>query len=392
MKDEKLLNEFQPSTAQEWIQKIEEELKDGKFEQFIWKTDEGFEVMPFYTAEHADTSTAQAYQHTAYRADEATFNGARSWVNRAFIQVPAGANSQERTNHSKEANRQALHALNHGASALLFQLNDLPDFTALLREVELAYCPVSFRTTLSAGVFMSAFASFIADSGTDPASVSGALFSTAPASWDELASVADRYNAFDAFRLIGLQAAPTATTLSERIAGLLLGANEALTELTERGIAAERVASLIEADYELGNNYFFEIASLRALRTLLQGLFAQYGANSVSPADFYISVCTRPEVSEQTRKDPYLNMLSNTTQAMSGVLGGCNALTVMPHNLGLEEVTEAATRTARNVSNILKDEAYFDKVADPAAGSYYLDALSEKLAQSSWDLFRSRLA
>jgi methylmalonyl-CoA mutase len=77
-----------------------------------------------------------------------------------------------------------------------------------------------------------------------------------------------------------------------------------------------------------------------------------------------------------------LILLSNTTQAMSAILGGCNTLITNVH-----EENSLGTRIARNVSNILKEESHFDKVADVSAGSYYIETLTDKIAEAIWTKF-----
>jgi methylmalonyl-CoA mutase len=105
-----------------------------------------------------------------------------------------------------------------------------------------------------------------------------------------------------------------------------------------------------------------------------------------------IHAFTTISLDDKTKADPYLNMLSNTSQAMSAILGGCDLLTVYPHNRGIEPTDDFGKRIARNISVILREEAYFDKVADPAAGSYYLEKLTDQFSASIWEAFRQQFA
>ena len=89
---------------------------------------------------------------------------------------------------------------------------------------------------------------------------------------------------------------------------------------------------------------------------------------------------------------PYTNLLRATTEAMAAIVGGCDALTVRPYDAVLDRKQSAAEqefsqRIARNVSILLEEESYFDKVADPSAGSYYVETLTQQLAESAWALF-----
>jgi methylmalonyl-CoA mutase len=86
--------------------------------------------------------------------------------------------------------------------------------------------------------------------------------------------------------------------------------------------------------------------------------------------------------------DPYVNMLRATTQAMSASLGGVDGIEVKSYNSAWEEGNEFSNRVARNVQLLLKEESYFDKVIDPAGGSYYIEQLTQELAEKSWLKFQ----
>lgn len=85
--------------------------------------------------------------------------------------------------------------------------------------------------------------------------------------------------------------------------------------------------------------------------------------------------------------DPYVNMLRATTEAMSAALGGAESINVLPSNIAYEDPTKFSERMARNIQLILKEESHFDKVQDPAAGSYYIETLTEKIAEKAWKIF-----
>jgi methylmalonyl-CoA mutase len=89
-----------------------------------------------------------------------------------------------------------------------------------------------------------------------------------------------------------------------------------------------------------------------------------------------------------TLYDPQVNLLRGTTEAMSSVLGGADLITVLPFDHPYGKSSAFSDRVARNVQIILRDEAYLDRVADPASGSYYIESLTDSLAEKAWDLFR----
>ena len=90
----------------------------------------------------------------------------------------------------------------------------------------------------------------------------------------------------------------------------------------------------------------------------------------------------------QTIYDPYVNMLRGTTEAMSATIAGVDSLTVVPFDAAYRQPTEFSDRIARNAQLLLKEEAHFDLVVDPSAGSYYIETLTDSIAKAAWELFK----
>jgi methylmalonyl-CoA mutase len=126
--------------------------------------------------------------------------------------------------------------------------------------------------------------------------------------------------------------------------------------------------------FSTGANYFFEIAKLRAARLLWARLAESYGVGG----ETLLHASTALE--DKSLYDPYSNLLRATTEALSAVLGGADTLAVEPARF--------SARLAANVERILREEAHVDKVAGPAGGSYYVEALTGALADSAWKLFQ----
>jgi methylmalonyl-CoA mutase len=161
--------------------------------------------------------------------------------------------------------------------------------------------------------------------------------------------------------------------------------SEYLTQLTGRGLSADIAASKIRFSFGIGSNYLSEIAKLRAARLLWSVI-----TNGFQPADREsIKMDIHCVTSEwnKTVQDPYVNLLRTQTEAMSAILGGADSLTVEPFDITFRKPDEFSERIARNQQLILKEESYFDKVADPAAGSYYIEYLTYLIAENTWKLF-----
>ena len=126
--------------------------------------------------------------------------------------------------------------------------------------------------------------------------------------------------------------------------------------------------------YAVGSNYFFEIAKLRAARLLWAQVTKAF--DKTVPTRLY----ARTAIANKSLYDPYTNLLRVTTEALSAVLGGCDVLIVEPF--------EFPERLAVNVQLLLKHEAHLASHADPAAGSYYIEWLTDALAREAWKLFQ----
>jgi methylmalonyl-CoA mutase len=127
-----------------------------------------------------------------------------------------------------------------------------------------------------------------------------------------------------------------------------------------------------------------EIAKLRAFRYLWAKILEAYGMKT-EEAKTYIHAVNASR--NKTVYDPFVNMLRTTTETMSASLGGADSISVLPYDGVFETPNDMAVRVARNQQIILKEESFFDKVTDPAAGSYYIENLTNNLIRKSWALF-----
>jgi methylmalonyl-CoA mutase len=160
---------------------------------------------------------------------------------------------------------------------------------------------------------------------------------------------------------------------------------EYLSTLTEAGLNIDDVACSIKFNFGVGANYFMEIAKLRAARLLWAKVVEAFNPKCECSSKMIIH--SENTIFNKTVYDPYVNMLRTQTEAMSAVLGGTDSLTVLPFNAIYESTTDFSERIARNQQILLKEEAHLDKIADPAAGSYYIETLTDSIAEQAWKLF-----
>jgi methylmalonyl-CoA mutase len=161
--------------------------------------------------------------------------------------------------------------------------------------------------------------------------------------------------------------------------------SEYMAILTDREITPDDAASKIRFSFAVGSNYFFEIARLRAARLLWSHISGAY--NPVKNENTKMMIHCVTSSRNKRVEDPYVNLLRTQTEAMSAVLGGADSITVEPFDKTFKEPDEFSERIARNQQLLLKEEAYFDKVTDPAGGSWYIEKLTSVIADEAWKLF-----
>ncbi|MBP8678484.1 MAG: methylmalonyl-CoA mutase small subunit, partial [Bacteroidales bacterium] len=195
---------------------------------------------------------------------------------------------------------------------------------------------------------------------------------------------------FPGIRVIGVEGYAfndAGSTIVQELGFALAMGSEYMNTLIQLGFSADEAASKIKFTLSVGANYFMEIAKFRAARLLWATITDSYGVKN--DENKKISVHAVTSQWNQTVYDSYVNMLRATTEAMSASLAGVDSLEVLPFDYQYREPSEFSNRIARNLQIILKEESHFDKIADPAAGSYYIESLTDSIAEQSWKLFRS---
>jgi methylmalonyl-CoA mutase len=394
-----LFHEFPLTTVGDWEARIREDLKGADYEKkLIWKTLDNIKVKPYYTAEdlidlpYLDNVPGQ---FPFVRGSKPFRN---SWEVRQDFRV----------REVKDTVRKISLAVERGVTAPGFDFSNLqePEFaTFKLLLGSFVTLPVSLNFV--PGPFAAEMAEYLLrlaeEMHVDPSDMRGSLgfdplghFSATGsfyASLEEDFKKADQLlligeNEIPGFRLLAVNSTFLggcgASVIQELAFGLSM-ASEYLTRLTGSGHSVKEVAERLQWNLGVGPDYFIEIAKIRAARLLFSALLSAYEADDAQkPAVFVHSITS---LWNKTVFDPNVNMLRLTTEAMAAVLGGCDSLLVQPFDTCFREPNDFSERMARNIQIILREESYFDKVADPAAGSYYIDALTYAIAEHAWKLF-----
>ncbi len=384
---EKIFEEFPPVSTQEWEAVIEKDLKGADYnKKLVWRTAEGFQVRPYYRAENlADIPwTGQNPNEFPYvRGNKSEGN---EWLVRQDVTVK----------DVTEANKVALNALSRGANSIGFKLEYDKAYTAieistLLNGIDQKAVEINLYNNkyhLPLLEMLSKIPGVKGSLNYDPLTRylrRGTWFVTENTDM-ELAYIMVKAE-MPEFQTIGVNGHvftnAGATIVQEMAFSLAVGA-EYLDKLTEKKLTIDEIAPKMRFNLAIGQNYFMELAKLRAYRLLWANIVKAYGGKEEN-AKMHIHA-TNAELG-MSLYDAYVNMLRTTTGTMSAVLGGVDSFAVMPFDTPFEVPTDFADRIARNQQLILKEEAHFDKVADPAAGSYYIENLTESLAAAAWELF-----
>lgn len=369
-----LFGEFPIQPLSAWEEQAKKELKGADpAEKLLWHTPDGFAIEPFFTDLPAPDWEEYLTESMAAAAD--AFG--RHWRNRLSIEFA----------DEKAANALALDMLNRNVNEIAFDAAGKAarlDLETLLQGIELPFCAVSWQLNHDeASEFLHRYFAYAESKGYARQSLSGRL--------DLNGKVADEryFTLADAVRGTAMHAvviSSEGTTVSERWASALAAAYRLLRKAPQ----PEALLRHMAVSHTLSDSYFTEIAGMRAFRLLLGEAAAEFMPD-YNPALLHIAARTSFKINERNRQDPYWNMISNTTQAMSAVIGGCNTLEVTPHQKGIEPVDGFGQRIAVNISNILAEEAYFGKSIDPAAGAYYIEQFTEKMLAAIWEKFREKV-
>jgi len=359
-----LFDDFNPVSSKQWKQKIQFELDGAEYNKtVIWNSPEDIQVKPFY---HSDefTKAAPVKTHASqfkicqnifvYDVDKS--------IQRAINTIERGAESLRFTIQNEKTDIQKLlENLPLENRMVYFNLNFISiDFVKLLDTISIQKKAKFYCNLDPIGHFAS-------DGNWIPTSDKN-NFETI----DKISKATINLSLLSVD--LGLYQNAGAN-ITQQIAYSLAHANEYLNRIPN-------IPKQILFEVSVGTNYFFEIAKLRALRMLFNLIAAEYNP------ELECHLLVTPTKRNKTIYDYNVNMLRTTTECMSAILGGADAVANIPYDSLYHKDNEFGDRIARNQLLILKHESYFDKVNNPADGSYYIESLTMQLAEKSLTLFK----
>ena len=393
----KLFQEFPPVSTEQWEEVIIKDLKGADYQKkLVWRTDEGFNVRPYYRAEDLESfdymeALPNQFPYTrGFKTKDNNWNIVQEITEKDLV----------------KANLIATNSLIKGADTISFctkNVNSYQELSVLLQNIDLEKNAVQFRCATSYINLMQWFVQFVEKHNLDKTKIAGAIdfdaliFALKNGDFYrdeqtdlqeviELLQITSELPLFKVVNVNGLAMHNAGATIVQELGYALAAANEYLSFATEKGVASEIIASKMQFTLSVGSNYFMEIAKLRAMRLLWTTLIEQY--RPACDCAYHITLNTVASSWNKTLYDPYVNMLRSTTEAMAAALGGADSIALKPFDVAYKQEDEFSSRICRNTQIILKEESYFDKVVDPAAGSYYIENLTNSFIEYAWSLFR----
>ncbi|WP_435622861.1 methylmalonyl-CoA mutase subunit beta [Flagellimonas sp.] len=360
-----LFDEFPQVSAKQWKQKIQYDLKGADYnETLVWESPEGIKVKPFYHAEDLD-KTIPSY-------------GQKKWCVAQIIY--AGDVSK--------ANLKAHDILKKGVETLIFTIPDPKiDLVGLLKGIDLATVPVHFNFEFLAIEPLKTLFSFVKDKEAqvyfhiDPI---GNLVRTG--NW--------HHSQKEDEAILGelVKQTSTGSNIATLVVDISLYQNAGadMVQQLAYGLAhANEYLNKFQSNFPkpifkvaVGGNYFFEIAKIKALRWLWSTLASAYGIDKMC------HILAIPSKRNKTLYDYNVNMLRSTSESMSAILGGADTVCNVPYDALYHKDNEFAERIARNQLVLLKEESYFEEASRATEGAYYIESLTQQLAEKALALFK----
>ena len=397
-KREKLFSEFPPVSNEEWMEVVTRDLKGAPFEKkLVWRTKEGFNVQPFYRAEdieHLPTKDVLPGQFPYVRGTKADNN----WLVRQDISVQGDI---------QQLNTNIKCVMERGANSLGLHFVDECVNTATIQEmlagIDLDKLEINLYARRDLTVqLIEATKEALKALGADLGKVRGSFgFNPfrhtlgAGVRWSEwvetsveVLKAAEPLTQFTCLSFQSVDLVNAGAYIYQEIGYALAAGADMLAKVSEKsGKSISEVAERIRFEMGIGSNYFMEIAKFRAIRWLWALIVR---SNDEKATERATKAVVHAETSRwnKTIYDAYVNLLRSMTETMSATIAGVHSVTVNPFDKHYNpKGSDFSRRIARNQQLLLKEESHFDKVVDPAGGSYYIEHLTQAIAEQGWKLF-----
>ncbi|MDX1651953.1 MAG: methylmalonyl-CoA mutase family protein [Brumimicrobium sp.] len=355
--------EFPLVSEEEWKEQVARDLKGSEPEEILNQTDPieeiSFDSCGFPSKDHIREIPGKApYTRGGKISDN-------EWD--IINIIPSGT--------SQEMNKIILKRLMSGAAGLRIDLMEFEnnDLEILFRDIQFNYITTTFicrnKTQIDKLVSIQ----------KENPSMKGTLIWKGKGDYEKIEGFRD-------FLVDGTEVQRSGGNVSQEIAYVLHEGHKTLFQLLKDGEKIDDAIARIKFRTGIGGNYFFEIAKIKVIRKLWSKIVDAYQPEHDCSKVAYIEAETG--LLNKSLKDPHTNLLRQTTEALSAVIGGVNELTIIPYDWKSTNPELSKTqRQATNIALMLKEESYLNKVIDPAGGAYVVENLITAIEQKSWEIF-----
>jgi len=396
-KHKKLFSGFPPVSRNQWKELIIKDLNGGDYsKKMVWRSTDGLETEPFYTAEDLESISFSQSAPTVFPYVRGNKTKDNDW------EICQQINASD----LKTANAKALELISKGVNSIEFKLdflNELEELDTLLKDIDPEKISLHFSGAHSYSILLELLKHHCETRKLNPRVfrgsfnfdsfafylLNGRYYNSCSDNMNELKCLMqDTAKLFPNIKVLtinGHHFHNAGASIIQELAFTLASAHEYLVRMFELEMKPEQVLPFIRFSFATGSSYFPEIAKIRAARLLWGYIIDQYVSGNEKLAQ--IEIHSVSSLWNKTIFDSHNNILRTTTETMSAILGGSNSIHTLPYDITWKPSDSFSEHIAMNIQHMLKDESHLDKVIDPAAGSYYIEMLTASVAQHAWNLF-----
>lgn len=336
---------FEASSEQAWKDQISKDLKGGDFSELIWQSELGNIDPVLFNYENK-------YGRIVPKPDQED----NSW------EIAASFDCNDPNGANKEILESLMGGVNH---------------------IRLFNCKKEALETILKDVMLDIISVTIIGNDEEFDGISDEILVTGQPIFDVLKGNSAATIAGNHFTVNGSYLADLGLNLDHQIGMMIAIGHDYLVHLMDGGTSAEEAAENIHFEIGIGNSYFAEIAKIGALRLLWNTLLNEYGVE-----EGYAVIHAKTSNFNYSNLDIHNNLLRATTAAMAASISGAESIEVIRYDQNLNEKYSDGNRLAKNIQLLLQEESYFNQVKDAAAGSYYIEQLTDILIEKGWSYFQ----
>ena len=410
-------------TLKDWEAAVEKQTKGAGSSSLVWKTPEGIDVKPLYTAEDLESIASEGFDANTLpglapytRGPQATMYVGRPWTIRQYAGFSTAEESNAFYRRNLAAGQKGLSVAFDLATHRGYDsdharvvgdvgkaggaIDSVEDMKILFDQIPLDEMSVSMTMN---GAVIPILANYIVaaeEQGVSPDKLAGTIqndilkefmvrntyiYPPEPSMRiisDIIGFCSKNMPKFNTISISGYHMQEAGATNVQELAFTIADGIEYVRTAIESGLDVDKFAPRLSFFFAIGMNFFMEIAKLRAARILWATLMKEK-FEPKNPQSLMLRTHCQTSGVSLTSKDPYNNIMRTTIEAMSAVLGGTQSLHTNAFDEALALPTDFSARIARNTQLVIQEETGITKVVDPLAGSYYIESLTDQLVKEA---------